>query len=417
MRMYLLLVTLMVLGQSAVVSAETVYFDEFNDESVLADWTAATLWPLTTFDVSDGDLRVNPSEPDNAAVIGLFDLNLRDSSIRAQVRIEDGQGDEIASVFLRGNDSTGIAHGLQVAVDGGVFLNIAGEFERIGTDLRPVEHDVVLQLDVIGDAINAWAWKAGETMPSSPLYSRTSSALTEGIPGVSYGPSIIPPLGGSGTALFRYVHVADVSIPEPSTEIMLLIGMATLVQSRRRMRTTPRFKKTRSADAMNYQLENVWPKPSGTVREEVVNFWLAESALPNRPIAEERAHQLLVVTRNENGEVAGVSTAVPALIPQLGFECFYYRTFVGSAARTRGLRSTKLFWRILLESHRLLNERFLRGCDPGVPGLYAEIESPSMMRSRSDLVWRDEGMNAVYIGRTQDGRHIRVWYFDGARIP
>ena len=236
MKMYLLLVTLMVLGQSAVVSAETVYFDDFNDDSMLADWTVPTFWPLTTFDVSDGDLRVNPIEPDNSAVIGLFDLNLRDSSIRAQVRIEDGQGDEIASVFLRGNDSTGIAHGLQVAVDGGVFLNIAGEFERIGTDLRPVEHDVVLQLDVIGDAINAWAWKAGETMPSSPLYSRTSSALTEGIPGVSYGPSIIPPLGGSGTALFRYVHVADVSIPEPSTFALTALGLLGPLCYRRRLR-------------------------------------------------------------------------------------------------------------------------------------------------------------------------------------
>ena len=25
--------------------------------------------------------------------------------------------------------------------------------------------------------------------------------------------------------------------------------------------------------------------------------------------------------------------------------------------------------------------------------------------------------HAKHIGRTQDGRHLRVWYFDGARIP
>jgi Zn-dependent M28 family amino/carboxypeptidase len=88
------------------------------------------------------------------------------------------------------------------------------------------------------------------------------------------------------------------AVPEPSTGIMLLIGMATLVQTRRRMRTTARFKKIRSADAMNYQLENVWPAPSDTVREEVVSFWLAESALPDRPAAEERAHLLLFVARD-----------------------------------------------------------------------------------------------------------------------
>ncbi|MFV1968605.1 MAG: hypothetical protein ACC628_24555 [Pirellulaceae bacterium] len=168
---------------------------------------------------------------------------------------------------------------------------------------------------------------------------------------------------------------------------------------------------------MNYRLEAVWPAPPDAVREDVARFWLAESALPDLAAAQTRAHQLLVVARDPNGQVAGVSTAVRTFIDLLGFECFFYRTFVARAHRTRGLRSTQLFWNILLESHRFLNERFLRGCDPGVPGIYAEIENTSMMRVRNDLVWRDNGLNAVYIGRTQDGRHVRVWYFDGARIP
>ena len=167
----------------------------------------------------------------------------------------------------------------------------------------------------------------------------------------------------------------------------------------------------------SYQLEAVWPTPSVAVREDVINFWLAESALPNRPAAQERAHQLLVVARDFEGQVAGVSTAVRTFVSQLGFECLYFRTFIGRAHRGHGLRTTRLFWKILLESYRFLNERFLDGCDPDVLGLYAEIENRSIMRNRSDLVWHDCGMNAVYIGRTPDGRHIRVWYFDGARVP
>jgi len=123
------------------------------------------------------------------------------------------------------------------------------------------------------------------------------------------------------------------------------------------------------------------------------------------------------VARDADGQVAGVSTATRKIVPQLGFECFWYRTFVGRAHRALGLRATQLFWAILLESYRFLNERFQQGCDPTALGLYAEIESRSIMRARNDLVWRDHGMNAVYIGRTQDGRHIRVWYFDGARVP
>lgn len=171
-----------------------------------------------------------------------------------------------------------------------------------------------------------------------------------------------------------------------------------------------------TTDALTYRLDTVWPMLPDAVREEVVSFWLAESAIPDL-VAQERAHQLLVVARDSSGRVVGVSTALRMHVEQLGFDCFYYRTFVGRAHRARGLRSTELFWNILRESYRLLNERFLQGSDPGVLGLYAEIENRSIMRVRNEAVWQESGMNVVYIGRTQDGRHLRVWYFDSARIP
>ena len=168
---------------------------------------------------------------------------------------------------------------------------------------------------------------------------------------------------------------------------------------------------------MSFRLESVWPSPPAEVREEVVRFWLSERALPNRPAAEERADQLLVLARDESSRVAGVNTAVRAFVPQLSFDCFYYRTFIGHAARTRGLRSTGLVWKILHESYRTLNQRFLKGLDPGVLGLYAEMENPSTRRRRNETVWQDDGMNFVFIGRTPDGKHQRVWYFEAARVP
>jgi hypothetical protein len=172
-----------------------------------------------------------------------------------------------------------------------------------------------------------------------------------------------------------------------------------------------------TAAPRTYRLQTVWPEPSEAVREEVVQFWLTELPLSELAAVQERAHQLLVVARDPDDRIAGVSTALRMHVEQLGFECFFYRTFVGREHRVRGLRSTGLFWDVLLESYRVLNDRFLRGCDPSVLGLYAEIENPSIMRVRNEVVWRESIMNAVFIGKAKDGRHIRVQYFDGARIP
>lgn len=166
-----------------------------------------------------------------------------------------------------------------------------------------------------------------------------------------------------------------------------------------------------------YRLQPVWPTPTAAVQQEVVRCWLTEGALPDRTTAEARAPQLLVVARDPTGEIAGVSTAIRAFVPQLGFECFFYRTFVGRAHRVQGLQSRQLGKQILQHSHRLLNERFQQGIDPEVLGIYLEIENPVVMHVRNDAVWQDDGMNAVYVGRTSDGRHMRIWYFDGARVP
>ena len=82
-----------------------------------------------------------------------------------------------------------------------------------------------------------------------------------------------------------------------------------------------------------------------------------------------------------------------------------------------GTAANGLVWEVLQESHRLLNDRYRTGRDPNTLGIYMEIENDKVMRFRNDAVWRENGMNVVYIGQTPEERHIRVWYFDGARVP
>lgn len=72
--------------------------------------------------------------------------------------------------------------------------------------------------------------------------------------------------------------------------------------------------------------------------------------------------------------------------------------------------------KILKAAHVHLNERFVAGHDPDILGLYLQIENALIRRNRNDLIWTDEGLNVVFIGRNQQGHHLRVSYFDGARM-
>ncbi|MEZ6116320.1 MAG: hypothetical protein R3C28_07075 [Pirellulaceae bacterium] len=164
------------------------------------------------------------------------------------------------------------------------------------------------------------------------------------------------------------------------------------------------------------QLEFVWPKPIAQVQADVVQFWLAEGALPGTARAEKRAAELLVVARTEAGEIAAVSTARRVLVPVLNRKCFYYRTYVGKSFRAVGLGRNRLVWSVLTASYEQLNRRYQAGHDGEFAGLYLEVESESIKRNRNELVWSDMGMNVVYIGTTPQGHHARVWYFTGSCV-
>ncbi len=167
---------------------------------------------------------------------------------------------------------------------------------------------------------------------------------------------------------------------------------------------------------MQYHLEAVHPEPSTQLQSEAIAFWRENGALDDSEAAARRAKQLLVVARDAEGQLIGVSTCQPTMIDRLGFPCFYYRSFIGKQHRSHGLRGLKLAQKILTAAHKHLNNRFLEGCDPNVLGLYLQVESESIRRNRNDLIWTDDGMNCVYIGRNESGHHLRAYYFDGARM-
>jgi hypothetical protein len=89
--------------------------------------------------------------------------------------------------------------------------------------------DVALQIDVIGNTIKVWAWRAAEPMPELRLLTGvdTLNELPNGLPGVYSGQSV-PPQPTPSIAIFRSVLVATTPIPEPSGASLAAAGSGVL---------------------------------------------------------------------------------------------------------------------------------------------------------------------------------------------
>jgi len=170
--------------------------------------------------------------------------------------------------------------------------------------------------------------------------------------------------------------------------------------------------KLKSENNMNTRFVTVWPSPGEAVREEVVAFWQAEGAITDPAKARERALELLVVARNESGRIVAVTTARRRRIEPLGLDCYYLRMFVGRAAR-----SLELAGPLLHQAYLALYAHVREGLEPGVAGVYLEIENRKFQKVIREVVWTWRDMSFVYLGRNPRGDHLRVCYFPGARLP
>jgi PEP-CTERM motif len=95
---------------------------------------------------------------------------------------------------------------------------------------NPVQQDVMLQFDAFGDKLSLWAWPVGEPMPIEPNVVAFDNTYAEGPVGL-----ISPGMVGvsSGSTTFRFVHVANTHIPEPSTFVLMILGVCGLLYARR----------------------------------------------------------------------------------------------------------------------------------------------------------------------------------------
>jgi hypothetical protein len=98
---------------------------------------------------------------------------------------------------------------------------------------NPAAQDVMLQFDAFGDKLSLWAWPVGQSMPNDPQIVAFDKTYAEGPAGlISAGFAS----GPSDSTTFRFVHVANTHIPEPSTCVLTSLGVFGLLYARRRKR-------------------------------------------------------------------------------------------------------------------------------------------------------------------------------------
>lgn len=215
--------------------AAEILFDDFNDGDV-TDGMPISWAEIPPFDgdldATSGDLVLTPfvSSSLQTTVVTTLGINASDVSIRARARISDAPS-LLGTVSLmarsdRGNYTSYFGGIIQ---DGTVFIDRDGtgpttSLVETETDLRPVEEDVMIQLDVFGSTLEMWAWRAGEQIPSEPLLTLTDSVYSDGGEVGFYYAALDSSLQDLGRGTFRHIRVSDTHIPEPAS--LMLTGLA-----------------------------------------------------------------------------------------------------------------------------------------------------------------------------------------------
>ena len=244
--------------------AGRIFFDNFSDGSHSdgnpVAWVSA---PFTqgAIDAAAGGLTLAPNENSDtvSGVVGVAADGVRVGDTSIQVQVGIGASSDFAYVAVRNQSEddflayvAGVGYSQQL---GGSYFAVS-RFDGMGQstlytpqvgnrnvlnlpfDVR--REDAVVQLDVIGDEIRAWVWRAGGRRPNEPQYFEIDDKYSE--PGfVALGLSSFPPgaLSQESEATFGYVELSNTAIvPEPTAAALgllpLVVLLGTLLRSVRR---------------------------------------------------------------------------------------------------------------------------------------------------------------------------------------
>ena len=159
---------------------------------------------------------------------------------------------------------------------------------------------------------------------------------------------------------------------------------------------------------MAAKITTVWKKVTPELEAELLAFWSANNAVGNDADPTKRAKQAVCIARDEKGQLVGVSTAHPRIVPRLRQPMYYYRNFIAEPARGQKLAAA-----FLEASKKALQEFNLSQSKPLCLGMIIELENKAIAAHRNEAQWK-EGF--TFIGYSPKGNVLRVWYFDGIKL-
>lgn len=155
-------------------------------------------------------------------------------------------------------------------------------------------------------------------------------------------------------------------------------------------------------------IKPVWRRDDAKAIQDAIALWRRLGALPKGVDAQARARELCAVAYAAD-ELIGVSTISLGPLPALRARFGFFRCLVAPEHRRSGIART-----LLIESRAILSAWSQAHPADKIAGMAAIIENRNLDEIGRLPVWPQSGL--VLIGYTQDGRQIRVSWFEHARL-
>lgn len=155
----------------------------------------------------------------------------------------------------------------------------------------------------------------------------------------------------------------------------------------------------------------VWKELTPEIKEELLGFWKNNKAFGDEEQAARRADQAVCISRDKDGVIDGVATAVVRVLPRLRQPMYYYRHFF--AESMRGQKATQPF----VTAAKKILEKYNASLDkPEALGVLIELESKVLADNYTKCV--ESKSDFTFIGYSPRGFQLRVSYFkDAVLLP